>query len=66
LLLRVQELTGEQQRVRLRHPSGPAGAATLAYGDERPLRPIEVDNEGAFELPVGAWSVATVLVHPDH
>jgi hypothetical protein len=64
LLLRVQELTGEQQRVRLRHPSGPGGTATLAYGDERPVRPIEVDDEGSLELLVGGWSVATVLVHP--
>ena len=63
LLLRVQDLTGQPQRVRLHHPSGPAGAATLAYGDERPVRPLEVDNEGWFELLLGAWSVATVLVH---
>jgi len=63
LLLRVQDLTGVPQRARLRHPAGGQGAATLAYGDERPIRPIEVDNEGSFGVELGGWSVATVLVH---
>ncbi|WP_425826574.1 hypothetical protein [Streptomyces fractus] len=62
LLLRLQNLGGEQCRVNLRHPAGPGAAAVRCLADERPLSELTADADGRIAVDLGPWQVVSLIL----
>ncbi|MEN3614344.1 hypothetical protein AAH979_32970 [Plantactinospora sp. ZYX-F-223] len=62
LLVRLQDLSGRAHTVRLRHPAGGRGEATLCHADERPVATLPPDADGRFAVRLDAWQVATLTL----
>ncbi|RMI38488.1 glycoside hydrolase family 38 N-terminal domain-containing protein [Streptomyces triticirhizae] len=62
LLLRVQELTGQEREITLPRPTGTTGAVLRCTADERPLETLPLTENGEFTLPLRPFGVATVLL----
>ncbi|WP_345638458.1 glycoside hydrolase family 38 N-terminal domain-containing protein [Rugosimonospora acidiphila] len=63
LMVRLQDLAGRSTTVHPRHPAGSGGAALLCTADERQLRALPVDGTGRVAIDLGAWQVATLILH---
>jgi len=61
LLLRLQDLSGVDNTVHVRHPAGPGGEAVRCRADERPVARLRPDAGGRVAVDVGAWEVVTLV-----
>ncbi|MEO3744067.1 hypothetical protein [Plantactinospora sp. B5E13] len=67
LLVRLQDLSGQPGRFRLRHPAGPGGRAVLCHADEREITEREVDEAGEVVVELDAWQVVSLILRqPEH